>query len=153
LVLQAFAYREMLADRMRAARFAVAAKQRVFGSFDEDERNRMLATKELQQRRQFLELRTFSSIDEQGGAGETAITGGVQLSKNRNEFDRKIVDAVEAHVLERFEDGAFAGAGKAGKNDKLPRLGGGRLGSARAAQLFTLRWCVLGMRISSRYLA
>ena len=37
----------------------------------------------------------------------------------RQQLNRKIVDAVEAHVLESLEDGAFSGAGEPGEDDEL----------------------------------
>ncbi len=151
LVVEAFADAEMLADWMRPARLAVSPQQSVFGGLDENDRDGMMNAKMFQKRGQFFELIAFASIDEQGGAREAAFTGGVQLCKNRNQFDGKIIDAIKAHVLERVEDGAFARAGQAGQDNELAgfgmmRCGVGSLslvlvlaGSATRAQFFTRR--------------
>ena len=77
----------------------------------------------LQERGQFLELIAFASIDEKRGAREAAFAGGVELGKNRNQFDGKIIDAIKAHVLEGVQDGAFSGAGQAGEDDELAGFG------------------------------
>src|SRR5215472_18971033 len=80
----------------------------------------------------------------------------MQLRKNRDQLDWQIVYAVKAHVLKRFQDRAFAGARKAGHNDKLACISFLESLDVRAgayAQAFTLRWWVLGIRISSRYFA
>src|SRR5947209_9742564 len=78
----------------------------------------------------------------------------MQLRENRNNLYRQVIHAVETHILECFQYGAFPRAGKPGKYDKLARIAS-RTTFRRAAlsQLFTRRWCVLGMRISSRYFA
>jgi hypothetical protein len=72
-----------------------------------------------QERRKLFELDAFAGVDEKGGAAKVAFSGGVEFGKNRNQFDGKIVDAVEAHVFKGVEDGAFAGAGETGENDEL----------------------------------
>src|SRR5215472_18460455 len=80
----------------------------------------------------------------------------MQLRKNRDQLDWQIVYAVKAHVLKRFQDRAFAGARKAGHNDKLACISFLESLDVRAgahAQAFTLRWWVLGIRMSSRYFA
>ena len=79
----------------------------------------------------------------------------MQFGKNRNELDRQVIDAVEPHVFKSAQDGTFSRAGQAGENDELAGIGSSSLfhGGAPGAQLFTLRWCVLGMRMSSRYFA
>src|SRR6266404_1697564 len=78
----------------------------------------------------------------------------MQFSKNRNQLYRHVVHAVEPHVFKRFQYGAFAGTGKSGQDYQLFRIpfcsGFHFQGKA---QLFTRRWWVLGMRMSSRYLA
>src|SRR6266704_2909644 len=77
----------------------------------------------------------------------------MQFGKDGNEIHGKVVHAVEAHILKSAQDRAFSGTGKAGEDDELARvLSCGRL-HRKAAQFFTRRWCVLGMRISSRYFA
>src|SRR5262249_14292830 len=125
----------------------------VFSGFYENKRDGMLAAQVLEQRRQLFKLHAFASVDKQSRTRESTFPSGVKLRENRHQLDRKIVDAIVTHVLECFKDRAFAGAGQSGKDDELPGFGCRRLRDARAAQLFTLRWCVLGMRISSRYLA
>jgi hypothetical protein len=108
----------------------------------------MHAAEVLQERRQFLELVSFPSVDEKRGACEAAFAGSVEFGKDRDELDGEIVDAVEAHILERMQDGAFSGAGEAGEDDELARFGmvGRRVGvslvlsgSATRAQFFTRR--------------
>ena len=64
-------------------------------------------------------MRAFASVDEQRGSGEIAFAGGVQLGKNRDQLDREVIDAVEAHVFEGAQDGTFSRAGKAGEDDEL----------------------------------
>ena len=81
-VAKAFANGEGFAERVRAARFAVAAEQSVVVGIDEDERNGVILAEMLEEGGEFFELNTFASIDEQGGAGKIAFAGGVQLRKN-----------------------------------------------------------------------
>jgi hypothetical protein len=51
------------------------------------------------------------------------------------------------------QDRAFAGTGKSCEDDEVPGVvSRGPLHGYRA-QLFSRRWCVLGMRMSSRYFA
>src|ERR1700688_1860539 len=79
----------------------------------------------------------------------------MEFSKNRNELNGEIVNAVEAHVFKGAQDSTFSGAGEAGEDHELTRIvSGSRLhGGAPVTQFFTRRWCVLGMRMSSRYFA
>src|SRR6266436_6577394 len=97
---------------MRAAGFAVAPQQRIFVGFDENQRDGMILFQVFQERRQFLQLHAFARVHQQGGARKVPFTRGVQLRKDGDELHGKIVHAVEAHVLEGVQDGAFAGAGK-----------------------------------------
>src|ERR1700722_17981356 len=76
-----------------------------------------------EQRRQFLELFTLASVNEERCARELAVAGGVELGKNRDQLDGKIVDAIEAHILKRVEDGALPRAGKSGEDDELAGFG------------------------------
>ncbi len=94
-----------------------------------------------QQRGQFRELCAFASIHQQRGARKIALARGVQLRKNRNEFDRQVIDTVEAHVFERAKDSGFSRTGKTGENNELAGFVSESLlhGEALAAQLFTLR--------------
>src|ERR1051325_1165580 len=138
---------------MWAACFAVAPQQGIFIRLDEHQRNRMIFLEMLQQWRQLLELQAFASIHQQGCPGEIAFAGGMKFGKDGNDIYRKVVHAVEAHVLKSTQHGAFSRSGESGEDDELARvLSRGRL-HRKAAQLFTRRWCVLGMRISSRYFA
>jgi hypothetical protein len=95
---------------MRATGLAIAAEERVVGGIDEDQGDGMILTKMLQERREFFELHAFASVDEQSGARKVALAGGMQFRKNGNQFNRKVVNAVEAHILESVEDGAFSRA-------------------------------------------
>src|ERR1700674_5858480 len=104
---------------MRAARLAEAAEERVVAGIDEDKRDGMILAEMLEQRGKLVQLHTFARIDQQGGARKGAFAGGMQLGKNGHQFDGKIIDAVEAHVLEGAEDGAFSGAGNAGEDDEM----------------------------------
>ena len=79
----------------------------------------MILAEVLQKKRKLFQLHTFAGVDQQGSACEIAFASGVQLGKDGNQFDRKIIDAIEAHVLEGAENGAFAGAGETSKDDKL----------------------------------
>jgi len=119
---EAFADGVILAEGMRAASFAVAAKERVFGGFDIDEDDGVVAAKMLEEARKLGELQAFAGINEQSGALETAFAGGVEFGEDGDEVDRKIVDAVVAHIFEGFEDGALAGAGESGEDDELAAL-------------------------------
>src|SRR5215467_4419673 len=110
----------------------------------------------LQQARQLLNLLALAGVNQERGPAELGFAGGVQLRKNRNQLHGQVVDAVEAHVLKGLEHGALAGAGKPGQDDELACisfLGSLRLGAPVHAQAFSRRWWVLGMRMSSRYLA
>ena len=51
-----------------------------------------------------------------------AFARAVQLSEDGNQFNGQIIDTVEAHVLEGFEDGTFSRAGESGEDDELPRF-------------------------------
>jgi hypothetical protein len=83
----------------------------------------MMVAKMFQQRRQFLELFAFAGVDEKRRACEAAVAGSMELGKNRNQLDGKIVDAIKAHVLKRMKDGAFSRTGKSGEDDELPGFG------------------------------
>ena len=114
----------------------------------------MIAAQVLQQGRKFVQLRALARVHEQGGSGEVPFTGRVQLRENGDQLYGKVVDTIKTHVFECFEDCAFARAGKASEDDELPRFASGRLLHVSAStQFFTRRWWVLGMRMSSRYLA
>src|SRR6266852_4785833 len=75
-----------------------------------------------QQRRQFFQLRALPRIYQQGRARKVSFTRGVQLRKDGDELHRKIVHAVETHVFEGVQDGAFSGAGESGEDDEMPRV-------------------------------
>src|SRR5580700_10236635 len=119
----------------------------------------MLAPQMPQQSRQFLQLQPLTRIHQQRRPRKVALPRRVQLREYRNQLYRQIIDAVVAHVLKRLEDRALSRPRQTRKNDKLPAqiLFSGSAGSALhglgASQLFTRRWCVLGIRMSSRYLA
>ncbi len=73
----------------------------------------------LQQAWQLGQLQAFARIHQQRGALQVAFPGGMQFRENRNQFHGQIVDAVVAHVLEGFKDGAFPRTGKTGEDDEL----------------------------------
>jgi len=83
----------------------------------------MLLPQMFQQRRQFLKLFAFAGINQERRAREASVARGVELGKNRNQFDGKIVDTIKTHVLKRVEDSAFSRAGKSGEDDKLAGFG------------------------------
>src|ERR1700736_1683983 len=116
---QALAHGDVLAERVRAPRLAVAAQKRVFAGIDEHQSDGMILAQVLEKWRQFFELRALARVYQQGSARKIAFASGMQLGKNGNQVDGKVVDAVEAHVFESMEYGAFSGAGKSGKNDEL----------------------------------
>ena len=124
-VAEAFADGQGFAERMGTARLAVTAEQCVIVGVDEHQGDGMILAKMFQQRREFFELYAFAGIDEKSGTSEIALAGGVQFGKNRHQLDGKIIDAVEAHVLEGFEDGAFSRAGDAGKDNEMARVASG----------------------------
>src|SRR5262249_1574062 len=86
-MIEAFAYAEVLADGWRAARFAVAAQQSVFGGFDKNDGDRVKDAEMFEERWQFCELFPFAGVDQERRAREAAFTGGVKLGKNRNQLD------------------------------------------------------------------
>src|SRR5207302_3048493 len=98
-------------------------------------------------------LQALACVHQQGRAREISFTCRVQLRKNRDELYGKIVHAVEAHIFEGVEDGAFSGTGKACEDNKLPGVVSRLRLHVRAAQLFSRRWWVLGILMSSRYFA
>ena len=55
----------------------------------------------LQESGQMVQLRALAHVDHQSGAADLAGLHG-QVGELRDEFDRKIIDAVVAKVLERF---------------------------------------------------
>ncbi len=122
-VIEALAHAEMFSDGMRPAGLAVAPEQSILSGFDKDEGNGMHAAKMLQERGQLLKLVAFTSIDKQRSTGKTAFAGSVEFGKNWNQFDGKIVDAIETHVLECVQDGALSGAGESGEDDELAGFG------------------------------
>src|SRR5260221_1747715 len=139
---------------MRPPGLAVSPEQRIIVGFDKHQGNRMVFAQVFQQARQFLQLQTLTSILQERRPFELGFAGLMQLRKNGNQFHRQVVHAVEAHVFKCAQHGAFAGAGKPGQDDQLARFSFySRLHGGGGGQLLTLRWCVLGMRISSRYLA
>ena len=71
------------------------------------------------------QLRAFANVHDQGGAADL---GGLphQFRKSRNQFDRQVVHAVVAEVLESFEDGGLAGATHAGDDDQFTGRAHGR---------------------------
>src|SRR5580658_6246684 len=118
---------------MRTACFAVAAEERVIAGVYEYQSDGMIFAKVLQQSRKLFELGAFARIDQQGGAAKVAFAGGMQFRKNGHQLDGKIIDAVEAHILESAKDGAFSGAGNAGENDEVARVVSGGLLHLRRA--------------------
>src|SRR5713226_9458340 len=117
---------------MRPARLAISAQERVVVGININEGDGVIFAQVLQERRQFFQLQSLARVNEQRRAREVPFTGSVQLRKNGNQIDRQIVDTIEAHVLERVQDGTLSGTGKAGEDYKLScfaprlRLQGGR---------------------------
>src|SRR5438876_2267022 len=138
---------------MGAARFAVTAQERIFVRFNENKSDGMIFLQVFQKRRQFLKLQALACIHQQGSASEVPFTGGVQLRKNRDELYGKIVHAIEAHVFESVKNGTLPGTGKACEDNELPGVVSRLRRHVRAAQLFSRRWWVLGILMSSRYFA
>src|SRR5580692_2773062 len=130
---QALANGQSLPERMRTARLAIAAEQRVIAGIDEDQRDGMILPEVLQQGGELFELRAFAGIDQQGGAGKVSLAGGVQFRKNGHQLDGKVVDTVEAHVFEGAEDGAFSGARNPGEDNEVSRVVSFRLLHVRRA--------------------
>src|SRR5215467_5344716 len=115
----------------------------------------MILFEMFQERRQFLKLQALTSIHQQSCAGKVAFARRMEFGKDGNEVYGQVIHAVEAHVLKGAQDSAFPRTGESGEDNELARvssLSRGRL-HKKAAQLFTRRWCVLGMRMSSRYFA
>src|SRR5215472_8793451 len=126
---------------MWTPRLAVAPEQRVFIRLDENQRYRMVFFEMFQERWQFFELQPLACIYQQSSACEVSLARSVKLSKNRDQVHEKVINAVETHIFEGAENGAFAGAGQPGENDELARIpagSGGRL-HRRASQLLTRR--------------
>src|SRR5579864_6439971 len=102
---------------MRPPRFAESPPERVVAGLDEYQRGGILATQPAVNFRQALQLLAFTRVDQQNGAFEIASTFHVQLGERRNKRNRKIIDTVEAQILERAKNRAFARAGKAREDD------------------------------------
>ena len=66
--LSTFAHRAVVAQRMRAARLAEAAQQRLIGGLDKNQRRGHLPPDLLVDRRQPLELIAFARVHQQRGA-------------------------------------------------------------------------------------
>ena len=92
---------------MRPARFTVTAQEGILVCFNKNERDGMIFLQVLQERRQLFQLQAFARVHQQGRTSEVSFTRRVQLRKNRNELDGKIVHAVEAHIFEGVQNGAF----------------------------------------------
>src|SRR4029077_14460046 len=116
---KALAYGDVLAERVRAARLAVAAQEGIFAGIDEHQRNGVIAAQVFEKWGQFFELRSLARVHQQRSAREIAFAGGVQLRKDGNQVDGKVVDAVEAHVFEGMQYRAFSGAGETGEDHEL----------------------------------
>ena len=139
---------------MRAAGFAEAAQQSGVARFDEDERGGAFAAQLAINSGQLVDLRAFARVHQQGRAFHFAAAAFIELAESGNQRDGKIIDAVEAEILEGVQDGPFARAGKPGEDYELAGASfpvGARHGGNGYA--FTRRRCVLGMRRSSRYFA
>src|SRR5207245_9323897 len=96
---------------MRSTRLAVAPKQRIFVRLDKDQGDGMISFEVFQQRRQLFELRGLARIHKQCRARKVAFAGRMKLRRDRDEVKRKLVNAIEAHVLESADDGAVSWAG------------------------------------------
>ena len=125
LVTQTFADGERFAEGMWAPCFAVAAEKSIVVGVDENQSDGVILAEVLQKKRKLFQLHTFAGVHKQSGAGEIAFASGVQLGKDGNQFDGKIIDAIEAHVFEGAENGAFAGPGETSKDDKLVGVASG----------------------------
>ena len=106
-------------QRMRAARLAEAAHQSFVAGFDENERGGMFGAQLAINSRQLFDLLALARVHQQRGAFDFAAAFFVKFAEGGNQRDGKIIHAIEAKVFEGVEDGAFAGAGKAGEDDEL----------------------------------
>ena len=82
----------------------------------------MIAGKLAVENRQLFDLLAFAGVDQKRGSFDLAAAFVVELAENGNQRDRKIIDAIEAQILEGVQDGAFAGAGETGEDDELARV-------------------------------
>src|SRR5689334_12307297 len=104
---------------MRPPRFAIAPQQRVIVRLDKDKCNGVVFLEVLQQFGQFLQLQTFASVYQQSRAGKIAFASRMELCKDGDEVHRKVVHAVEAHVLKGAQYGALTRTGEPSEDDEL----------------------------------
>ena len=138
---------------MRAARFAEAAQQSIVARFDEHERRGMFAAQLAIDSRELFELLALARVHQQRRALDFAAPAFVKFTERGNQRDGKIIDAVEAEIFEGLENGALP------EPESPVRITSWRASfavggaSRETGYAFTRRWCVLGMRRSSRYFA
>ena len=91
---------------MRPASFAEAAQQHCVGRLEKNDLRRNHLADGLQDAGKLAELGAFANVDDQRGAADIARLQR-QFGEVRNQFDRKIVDAVVAEIFEGFKTEAL----------------------------------------------
>src|ERR1700733_1951654 len=133
LGLKSGCYWRVVAERMRPARLAETSYQHGIGSFQIHDSGWNQPPHRFQNAGKAFEFRSFADIDHQRRAAVFARLHG-QLSKIRDQFDGKIVDAIVAQVLEGLEHRSLTRPAHAGNDYKFWRmlsLGGTRLAFRR----------------------
>jgi len=103
---------------MGAAGLTEAPQQDIVRSFQEEHGGLYLLLEGPDDLRQLLELVSFANINYQRGL--LNFRGLLsKLRKTADQFNRKIVYAVETQILKRLKDRCLTGAGHARNNDKL----------------------------------
>ena len=121
------------AQRVRTASLAEAPHENGIGGLEEDDLGRNRTPNRFQNDRQLLQRGTFAHVHDQGGAAKLARLHG-QVGKLGNEFNRQVVDAVVAQILEGLQNGGLTRTTHAGNDDQFRRMGLARFlrGSLRA---------------------
>src|SRR5579884_974049 len=140
-------------QRMGASGLAEASQQSFITGFDEHQRDWILFFEAVVHRRQLLQLLPFARIHQQGCP--RVFPSHREFTEGGNQIDRQVVDTVVPQILEGLQNGPLARATEAGQQNQLAGSFAGTA-SDGSVQAFHVRWrrrWVLGMPISSRYLA
>ena len=128
LLANSFGDGSVVPERMRAPRFAEAAHQRFVAGFDENKRRGMFAAQFAIDPGSF-SICSPSRASTSNAARSISPAFDIEFAESGNQSDRQIINAIKAKVFEGIQDGAFAGAGKAGENNQLARVAISDLGA------------------------
>src|SRR5579863_1652367 len=117
---QSLTHRAIMTERVRAASFAESPQQGFLAGLDEHQLGGVsLAVKLANSFRKLQELTSLARVHQKGGARNFTGSGEMHLTENGNQFNGKVVNAVEAQVFKRFEDGALSRPAQPGENHQL----------------------------------